>query len=183
MAKAIDYEPAKYNPRDILFHKLEDAPQAHVEALLDLYDIIQLMRDKGLLELAKGALGSGEKVIESLTKTAESQEGISFARNLILLVKLVGGLNPEILENIERALMASAENAKKQKPPGLFKLFGQILSSDNRRVLGALSTVMASVGHDLSKAEEPGLRGEKRLKVTRHRVEKVSNSEFDGQDA
>ena len=51
------------DPREVLFHRLENAPQDHAEALLATYDILQGLHDKGLLEIAKGAHGSRSKVV------------------------------------------------------------------------------------------------------------------------
>jgi uncharacterized protein YjgD (DUF1641 family) len=120
MAQGIPFAPPPRDPREELIRKLDKAPQEHAEALLDSYDILQLLRDKGILELTKGVLGSGEKVLEVLTKTLETEEAISLLRNLIILVKLVGGLNPEVLEEVQTALTHSVQRARNQNLRGSF---------------------------------------------------------------
>ncbi len=67
-------------PREVLRKKLENAPLEHAEALLTLLDIVQELHDKGLLEIAKGALGSGEKVMKIGVEAASSPEVIQAIR-------------------------------------------------------------------------------------------------------
>lgn len=175
MAKPIPYKPPHHDPRDALFHKLENAPREHVEALLDGYEILQLLRDKGVFEVTKGALGSGEKLADLLTKTMETQEAISLIRNLVVLAKLLGGLNPEVLEGVQQTISTHIDHAKTHRPPGLISLFFGILSPNSRRFFGTLLSVAGALGKNLGKAKEPGLRGEKRQMVTRRMVALVPN--------
>lgn len=176
MATSITFTPPQHDPRERLYHILEKAPKEHTEALLDAYEILQLLRDKGILELVKGLLGSGEKVLGILTRTITNEEAISLFRNLFILAKLLGGVNPELLEKVETALSESINGAKKGSPPGLVALFGRISSRDSRRFLTTLANVMETVGRNLAQAEEPGLRGEKREMITRRKVDRVPNN-------
>ena len=64
------------DPREAFCQRLESAPQEHAEALLTTYDILQGLQDRGILELAKGALGSGDKVLQILVDTANTPEVI-----------------------------------------------------------------------------------------------------------
>jgi len=168
MAEPIEIPPPKPNPREELYHKLEKAPQEHAEALLDAYAILQLLRDKGLLEIAKGALGSGEKLLWVLTQTLDSDEAITAFRNLVVLTKILGGLNPEVLEDLEHTLLVSVNEAKSQKPPGLFKIFSRFRNKESRRALNTIAAVMESFGKKLSVADN---MGRKRKKTTRHGFE------------
>ncbi|MFL5813912.1 MAG: hypothetical protein ACJ763_10080 [Bdellovibrionia bacterium] len=175
MAKPIPYKPAPHDPREALILKLQDAPKEHAEALLDGYEILQLLRDKGILEITKGALGSGDKLLDLLTKTLETQEAISLLRNLVVIGKLIGGLNPEVLEGIEQTISTQIDRSRAQRPPGLISLFFKLMQPDNRRFFGAALSIAAVLGRNLYKAKEPGLRGEKRQMVTRRMVALVPN--------
>jgi uncharacterized protein YjgD (DUF1641 family) len=170
MAKSIEFEPRKYDPRTELFHRLENAPEEYVEAILDAYEVLQLLRDKGILEILKGALGSGEKILGEVTKTIETAEAISLVRNLTTLVKLLGGLNPKLFEEVEHTLTQNIREADHKKTPGLWKLWKRLSSHGTRRFAGTALSVMNTLGEHLSRATEPGLRGEKRKKTTRHWV-------------
>ncbi|MEA2539054.1 MAG: hypothetical protein QOH35_420, partial [Acidobacteriaceae bacterium] len=61
MAEPILLNLPPSDPRETLYKRLESAPHEHAEALLTTYDILQGLHDQGILELAKGALGSSEK--------------------------------------------------------------------------------------------------------------------------
>lgn len=167
MAKPIDFTPPPRDPRESLRHQLRNAPDDHVEALLDTYAILQLLRDKGLLELAKGLLGSGEKVLAIVTETMERDEVVRTVRNLVIFIKILGALDPEVLEKIVNALAHSAKETKTKKPPGIMRLLGELTRPEVRRALTPLIAAMQSAGHNLKTAQPPAKEG-KRKKTTRH---------------
>lgn len=172
MAEPIPFLEPRRDPRAELFHKLQNAPQEHAEALLDAYAILQQLRDKGILELAKGALGSGDKVLAILTETLESEEVIRTIRNLSILVKIVGSLDPEMLENIVKAVSESIVDAETKKAPGLFPLLGKLSGAKSRRVLGPAVAALEAIGENLATAKGPNREPKgKKHKVTRHRVD------------
>jgi len=70
MAQPILLELPRRDPREALYDRLKAAPQEHCEALLNVYDILQELQDRGVLEIAKGALGSSEKVLKILVDVA-----------------------------------------------------------------------------------------------------------------
>jgi uncharacterized protein YjgD (DUF1641 family) len=139
------------DPREVLFHRLENAPQDHAEALLAAYDVLQALHDKGLLEIAKGALGSGEKVLEIIVNAANQPEVIQGIRNLIVLTKLLAAIDPKLLEHLAGAVPDAMNEAKTGKPLGLFALAGKATSQDTRRAL----TVMLGVAEALGKSLGP----------------------------
>ena len=62
MAQPILLELPRQDPSEALYERLKRAPHEHAEALLNVYDILQELQDRGVLDLAKGALRSGEEV-------------------------------------------------------------------------------------------------------------------------
>ena len=66
MAQPILLELPQHDPREILYERLKRAPHEHAEALLNVYDILQELQDRGVLDPAKGALSSGEEVLQIL---------------------------------------------------------------------------------------------------------------------
>src|ERR1041384_4042537 len=119
MAQPVLFTPPCRDSRQELFQQLERAPQEHVEALLDVYAILQLLRDKGLLEIAKGVLGSGEQVLGILTETMETDEVIRTVRSLVIFLKVLGSIEPEVLEKIVQDLGLSLERVRGGKPPSI----------------------------------------------------------------
>jgi uncharacterized protein YjgD (DUF1641 family) len=134
----------------VLYQRLENAPKEHAEALLAACDILQGLHDRGILELAKGALGSGDKVLQILVDTANTPEVIRGIRNAMILAKIADAIDPSLLENLERAVPEGLAEAQKPKPLGLFQLLKKLLSHDTRRVLVAGACVLESLGKGLN---------------------------------
>lgn len=168
MAKPIAYSPPDVDARSELIQRLEAAPQEHAEALLDAYDILRLLHKKGILELVKGALGSGEKVLQILTETLEMKESIQTLRNFVILIKIVGSLDPRLLEGIQSAVTNNIALARNQDPPSLLKVGRRFAGRDSRRALGALAGILETLGQNLITAEVPTDQNQKRKRTTRH---------------
>lgn len=168
MAERIEFHPALRNPREALYHRLEHAPQQHVEALLDAYDILQLLHDKGILEIIKGALGSGEKLLQIAAETMETEEAVRTIRNLVIVLKIVGSLEPDMLDRILRSMSRSVTETELKKPPGLMRLMARFASVQSRRALTPLATALESVGQNLDGAKKPLTPKRPRKKTTRH---------------
>jgi len=137
------------DPREALYQRLEDAPKEHAEALLAACDILQGLHDKGLLELAKGALGSGEKILEILVEAGDSPEVIQGIRNFIILTKLFATLEPKLLEHLAEAVPKALVEAKTEKPLGLVGLLRKATNPDTRRLMTIMIRVVESLGKDL----------------------------------
>ena len=155
MAEPILLKLPSRDPREALYQRLENAPQEHAEALLAACDILQGLHDKGLLELAKGALGSGEKVLEILIEAGNSPEVIQGIRNFIILTKLFATLEPKLLEHLAEAVPKALVEAKTEKPLGLVGLLGKASNADTRRIMTIMIRVLESLGKDLRSERTP----------------------------
>lgn len=149
MAEPILLKLPPRDPREALFQRLENAPQEHAEALLAAYDVLQGLHDKGILELTKGVLGSGEQILEILVKAADAPEVIHGIRNFVILTRLFGTLEPKLLEHLAQAVPKALVEAKTEKPLGLLQLLGKLSNSDTRRMLTIMTRVLESLGKDL----------------------------------
>jgi uncharacterized protein YjgD (DUF1641 family) len=134
-----------------LYERLKSGPHEHAEALLNVYEILQELQDRGVLELAKGALGSSEEVLQILVNVANKPEMIRGIRNMMILVKIASSFEPELLEGVEQALQEGLAEARKPKPIGLWQLMKKLLSQESRRVLVATATILQSMGKSLGK--------------------------------
>ena len=168
MAKPINYAPPAVDARSQLIQRLEAAPMEHAEALLDAYDILRLLHEKGILELVKGGLGSGEKVLQILTEVLEMKETVRTLRNLVILLKIVGGLDPQLLEGVQSAVTNNIARARNQEPAGLLKVGRRLTGRDSRRALGVFAGVLEAFGQGLMTAEVPTDEGQKRKPTKRH---------------
>jgi uncharacterized protein YjgD (DUF1641 family) len=155
MAQPILLKIPPEDPREVLRRRVENAPQDHAEAVLALFDVVQELHDKGLLEIAKGALGSGEKVLKIAVDAANNPEVIQAIRNFMILSKLFASLDPRLLEHLAQAVPKALVEAKNEKPPGLFALLGLLAGQDTRRILGIITRVAQSLGHDLGQQDRP----------------------------
>ena len=154
MAEPILLKIPPRDPREVLYHRLENAPRDHAEALLAACDVLQGLHDKGLLELAKGALGSGEKVLEILVEAGNSPEVIRGIRNSMILIKLFAALDPKLLEQLAGAVPKALAEAQTEKPLGLLQLMSKATHADTRRILTIMIRVVESLGKDLG-SESP----------------------------
>ena len=155
MAEPILLNLPPRDPREALYQRLENVPQEHAEALLAACDILPGLQDRGILELAKGALGSSEKVLQILVDTADTPEVIRGMRNAMILAKITDSLDPQLLEAFARAVPEALAEAGKPKPLGLFSVVRKLLSDDTRRVLIATASILESLGRSLGSKKSP----------------------------
>jgi len=142
----------EFSPRDAraeLQTRLQNAPLQHAEALLSGYDLLQRLHDRGVLDLLRGGLGSSDKVLSIVVDAAKTPEAINATRNLLILSKVIFTLEPELLEDIAKAVPNSLAQARKQKPLNLWQLFKKMCSQDTRRSLSAMLGVVESFGKSL----------------------------------
>jgi len=151
MAQPILLELPRPDPREALYDRLKAALQEHCEALLNVYEILQELQDRGVLELAKGALGSSEEVLHILVNVANQPEMIRGIRNMMILAKIGNSFEPEILEGLEQAVQEGLAEARQPKPIGLWQLAKKLFSQQSRRVLVLTACVVQSVGKHLGK--------------------------------
>src|SRR5439155_11217817 len=132
MAQPIPLELPARDPRAELHVRLQNAPLEHAKALLAAYEVLQGLHDRGVLELLRGVLGSSDKVLAILVDAAKTPEAIIATRNLLILSKVVFTLEPDLLEDMARAVPNSLAQAKEQKSLGLWQLFKKMCGHDTR---------------------------------------------------
>src|SRR6202167_4136142 len=98
MARPIALELPPRDPREELRKRLDQAPIEHAEALLDCYELLGKLHEHGVFELLRGALGASDKLIETAVDAAKSDEAIRAIRNAIILGKILGAINPDVLQ-------------------------------------------------------------------------------------
>jgi uncharacterized protein YjgD (DUF1641 family) len=129
---------------------LDKAPLEHAEALLAGYEVLQGLHDEGVLELLRGLLGSGGKVLETVTEAARAPESVRAIRNLIILGKTLGNIDPELFDGFAMALPEAMRQARMQgkEPPGFFAILNKFRSKDLRRGLVAVNSLLEAWGRD-----------------------------------
>jgi uncharacterized protein YjgD (DUF1641 family) len=150
MARPIGLEVMPRDPREELRKRLEEAPEQHAEALLESYDLLQELQDSGVLRLLRGAVNSGGMIIDAAVGAANSEEGIRALRNAIILGKMLGSINPDLLQGYANAV---SETLGRQKPvvepPSLFKLLAEFRHPELRRSMAVINKFLESFGNQL----------------------------------
>lgn len=150
MARAIGLEITPHDPREELRRKLEQAPEQHAEALLESYELLQQLHDSGVLRLLRGTLGYGGKLLETAVGAADSPEGIRGLRNAIILAKMLGAIDPDLLQGYANAVSETLGCQKPVvEPPGLFKLFAEFRHPELRRSMALINKFLESFGNQL----------------------------------
>lgn len=151
MARPIPLELPPRDPREELRKRLEQAPIAHAEALLDSYELLQQLHDHGVFELLRGALGASGKLIETAVDAAKSDESVRAMRNAMIIAKTLGAINPDVLQCV--ALAASETLGCYDKPiiepPGLLSLLGQFRHKELRRSIAFINRFLEKLGNQI----------------------------------
>jgi len=152
MAQPIPLQLVPRDPQRELNVRLQQAPSEHAEAVLAAYEVLQGMHDYGVLELMRGTLGGGQKILENVVAVGSGPEAIRATRNLLLLVTALGEIEPGLLSDLTRAVPKALvqANAEENKPPGLFKLISTFRNKDFRRGLAAFNDLLVAFGKNLS---------------------------------
>src|SRR5215469_14382771 len=150
MARPIGLEVTPRDPREELRKRLEEAPEEHAEALLESYELLQELHDSGVLRLLRGAVGSGGMIIDAAVCAANSEEGIRGLRNAIILTKMLGSINPDLLQGYANAVSETLGCQQPVvEPPGLFKLLAGFRQPELRRSMALINKFLESFGNQL----------------------------------
>jgi uncharacterized protein YjgD (DUF1641 family) len=139
------------DPREELVRRIEDAPVAHADAVLSAYELLQQLHDTGTLDVLRGALGAGDVLVEHVVSLVTAPEAVNALRNLILIGKVLGSINPEVLHAVVEGIPQTTAQTPGGKPPSLLALGRRMASQDARRGLAAAVSVMELVGRGLAK--------------------------------
>jgi uncharacterized protein YjgD (DUF1641 family) len=147
MAAPLTFTPLPVDHKKELQKRLEAAPVEHGEALLVLWDLLQTAHDQGILDLLDGMVSAKDTIAITIAKYAKTPEGITAIRNLLAAVKILGSVEPELLDHVSAALVsATAEHKREAKPPSLFALARRATSADSRRGLSFVTLILSELG-------------------------------------
>jgi uncharacterized protein YjgD (DUF1641 family) len=151
MAEPIPLTLPARDPRAELQARLQNAPLEHAEALLSAYEVLQGLHERGVFELMRGALGSSDKVIEILADAARTENAIRGIRNLIILTKTLGTIEPALVESFARSLpeAIALTKAYEARPPGFWRILKQFRNRNFRRGLVLVNSMLEAFGRNL----------------------------------
>jgi uncharacterized protein YjgD (DUF1641 family) len=151
MARPIALEIPPRDPRSELMARLEQAPVDHAEALLEGYELLQQLHDRHVLEVLRGALSASDKLAESAAGVVESPQTVTALRNLVILAKMLGAMNPDLVQAFASAAGETLGSEKKPviEPPGLLSLLGQFRRKELRRSVALINRFLENLGRQL----------------------------------
>ena len=158
MAVPIRFQVPPYDPREELRTRLDAAPVEYSEALLEAYEVLQGLHDRGILAALKGALGASDLMLESAVAIVKTPEGIRTMGNLLLLARLLGRMEPELLDRFVGAIPEAINKgaAAQPNPPGLLSLAQKFGSKESRRGLAVAASILESIGKTLGQQRNGG---------------------------
>jgi uncharacterized protein YjgD (DUF1641 family) len=156
MAKPNPLEVPARDSRIELQARLQNAPLEHAQALLAAYEVLQGLHDRGVFDLMRGSLGSSDNVIEIIVDVSKTPESIRGIRNILILSKILGSIEPQLLEGFARSVPEAIAETKAcdPKPPGFWGILKQFANQDFRRGLVLINSLLAAFGRNLP-SEKP----------------------------
>jgi uncharacterized protein YjgD (DUF1641 family) len=147
MAKAVEFRHFKpADSRDDLIRRIEAAPQEHADAILEAYDLLESLHEKGILSALNGALRASDTVIDKVTDAVSSKEAVNAVRIGLLLGNLLSSVEVDRIH----ALLSSPE----KKAPSLISLVGQMNDEDVRRGMSVGLSLLGVFGAALARTEK-----------------------------
>ncbi|HUY82486.1 MAG TPA: DUF1641 domain-containing protein [Acidobacteriaceae bacterium] len=148
MAKPIEFIPAQHDAREDLKQRIDNAPVEHAAAVLSAYELLEELHRSGTLDVLRGFVGAGGEIVTQASSLAAQPQSIRALRNLLVLGKLLGSIDPDLLHRLAQALPAAAETPHRE-PPSLFDLLRRFNSPGSRRALAAAAEVLEGMGRGL----------------------------------
>ena len=146
--------------RPILFHapakaETSNAEQLgkvisdHAEALQSACELLQVLHDKGILELLHGMVAASDDLIATVSRGLDTPESIRAIRNVIVVTRLLGSIPPEKLSKLAQAVESGFKGERSRPAPGLLHLLGRLRSEESRRAAAFGLDVLESLGKSL----------------------------------
>jgi uncharacterized protein YjgD (DUF1641 family) len=148
MAQPIPFTPSPARAADSA-ERLAEALDKHTDAIVSALELLQLLDDRGVLNLLRGLVGAGDQIVGMLTSAAGAPESLRGMRNFILLTKFFASIPPEVLESLVRTASEGAEREKANRAPGLLQLLRRAGSEDSRHAMAVTLDLLESVGKAL----------------------------------
>ncbi|MGA7340061.1 MAG: DUF1641 domain-containing protein [Terracidiphilus sp.] len=133
--------------------RLESAPLDHAEALLDAYELLEQLHRSGALAVLRGVLGARDELTEKLAGAADTPQAMNALRNVVLLGKMLGSIDPEVMESYVAAAIGAAGDKPDpaSEPPGLLAVLKQLRRREVRRSLVFINRFLEILGSGLGR--------------------------------
>ncbi|RWR13140.1 DUF1641 domain-containing protein [Siminovitchia fortis] len=139
--------------------EIEDALLANKDSILDVLEVIGHLKHRGILDIAKGLLGQGDKVMDIAVNLANMPENKNSLKNLLLLLGTIGMINVTQLEpillklNAGIARVAEIEDKESEKTSYL-GMARALRDPEINRSITMLLEFLRGMGTDVSDLEK-----------------------------
>jgi uncharacterized protein YjgD (DUF1641 family) len=116
------------------------------DAISSALELLQLLHDRGVLDLLKGMLAAGDHVVDTFTAAIDTPEAIRGIRNFILLTKFFASIPPEVLNSLVQTAVDGAEREKAQHAPSSLQLLRRLGSVNSRHAVAIALDLVEAVG-------------------------------------
>jgi uncharacterized protein YjgD (DUF1641 family) len=143
--------PLTITPRNEFdsIERLDAALRTHSDAILSGLQFLQLLHDRGVLDLLRGLVGAGDQLVGMASAGIDSPESVRAIRNFILLTKFFASVPPDVLNSLVRTAMDGAEREKSHRAPGILELLRRMNSENSRHAIAVTLDLLESVGKGL----------------------------------
>jgi len=148
MAQPIRFTPSPGNGTDS-DERIRQLAEQHTEAIASALDLLQRLHDSGVLNLLRGMVGAGDRLVDTLTAAVDTPEAIRGIRNFILLTKFFASIPPDILSSLVQTAVKGAAREKAHQAPGLLQLLGRMRNEDTRHALAVALDLVEGLGRGL----------------------------------
>src|SRR5579862_9070411 len=111
MAQPIPFAPSHRTGTASKTH-IRETTNDHTEAIASALALLQLLQDRGVLDLLRGMVGAGDHLVDTATAAFDTPEVIRSIRNFILLTKFFGSIPPDVLNSLVKTVTEGAQREK-----------------------------------------------------------------------
>jgi len=129
--------------------EVQAPPAEYAEAIHSGLELLQLMHERGILDLLRGLIGAGNQAVETVAQAMDAPDTIRALRNFLLLTKFFASFPPEVLRSLVQTATEGAEREKSSQAPGLLQLCRRAASEDSRHALAVMLDLVQAVGKGL----------------------------------
>jgi uncharacterized protein YjgD (DUF1641 family) len=155
MAQPIAFHLPPHDPRLALRARLETAPEAHAEAVLAAYEILQQLHERGVLDIVRSGLAASDELLDQAVATVNTPEAIRAVRNLLFWRGVLGRIEPDWFQSIFQAIPEglATVTAERDQPVSLWRLIRRAVNKDSIRGMTAAVDFLESFGRHLRTLE------------------------------
>src|ERR1039458_1257643 len=138
--------PLTLTPKGADADRLADALDKHTDAIVSALELLQLLHDRGVLDLLRGLVGAGDQLAGILTAAAGAPESLRGMRNFILLTKFFASIPPDVLDSLVRTAAEGATREKAHRAPGVLQLLRRAGSENSRHAIAVTLHLLENIG-------------------------------------